>query len=84
MKQGDHFNRTKLKKEVINELRDYLNLSDDQIYRAIDQAILRESSRIYGTLAEKASLREQIFDDIRNLGILEKYLKDERVTEIMV
>ena len=84
MKQGDHFNRTKLKKEVINELRDYLNLSDDQIYRAIDQAILRESSHIYGTLAEKASLREQIFDDIRNLGILEKYLKDEKVTEIMV
>ena len=84
MKQGDHFNRGKLKREVINELRDQLNLSDDQIYQAIDHAILRESSHIYGTLVEKASLREQIFDDIRNLGILEKYLKDERVTEIMV
>lgn len=84
MKQDSHFNRGKLKKEVINELRDHLNLSDVQIYRAIDHAILRESAHIYGTLEEKACLREQIFDEIRNLGILEKYLKDERVTEIMV
>lgn len=84
MKSEDSFDRLRLKKQVIHELRDGFVSSDSEIYRAIDHAILRESQRTYGSLAKKATLREEIFDSIRKLGILEKYLKDDSVTEIMV
>lgn len=78
------FDRLRLKKQVIYELKDNMSSSDEEIYRAIDHAILREEHGSYGNLEDKACLREQIFNSIRNLGILEKYLKDEEVTEIMV
>lgn len=84
MKSGGKLDRLRLKREVINELKDNVMSSDADIYHAIDQAILKESKGCYGTLADKISLREQIFDAIRNFGILERYLKDESVTEIMV
>ena len=81
---GRHFDRAGIKEEVIRSLKDSMTLSDAEIYRAIDHAILREGRESYGSLEEKTVLREQIFDAIRNLGILEKYLRDDRVTEIMV
>ncbi len=84
MRELCRFDRARLKAEVVDSLRDSLNLSDEDIYLAIDRAILKESHEKYGSLEEKISLREQIFDAIRNMGILEKYLKDEQVTEIMV
>ena len=84
MRSRDRFDRLKLKREVIHELKDNAISSDTEIYRAIDRAILKESQDIYGSLEEKMILREQIFDSIRNFGLLEKYLRDERVTEIMV
>ena len=78
------FDRAGIKEEVIRSLKDSMTLSDAEIYRAIDHAILREGRESYGSLEEKTVLREQIFDAIRNLGILEKYLRDDRVTEIIV
>ena len=84
MKAEEGFDRLRLKKQVIYELRDHVASSDQDIYRAIDHAILKESQKNYGSLEKKASLRKEIFDSIRNLGILEKYLKDDKVTEIMV
>ncbi len=84
MKYDRKLDRIRLKKEVINELKNNTSNSDAEIYKAIDHVILKESRTSYGSLEEKTSLRKQIFDSIRNLGILEKYIKDETITEIMV
>ncbi len=84
MKYEQKLNRIRLKKEVINELKNNASNSDAEIYKAIDHVILKESRTTYGSLEEKTALRKQIFDAIRNLGILEKYIKDEEVSEIMV
>lgn len=59
-------------------------VSDEDVYREIDRAILRSGHDGYGTLLEKEELRRQMFYSIRGFDILEKYLADNRVSEIMV
>ncbi len=59
-------------------------VSDEDVYREIDRAILHSGHDGYGTLLEKEELRRQMFYSIRGFDILEKYLADNRVSEIMV
>ena len=59
-------------------------VSDEDVYREIDRAILHSGHDGYGTLLEKEELRRQMFYSIRGFDILEKYLADTRVSEIMV
>ena len=59
-------------------------VSDEDIYREIDKAILRSGHSGYGTLSEKEELRRQMFYSIRGFDVLEKYLEDSSVSEIMV
>lgn len=59
-------------------------VSDEDIYREIDRAILQSSHTGYGTLSQKQELRTQMFCSIRGFDILEKYLKDDSISEIMV
>lgn len=59
-------------------------VSDEDVYREIDRAILRSGHTGYGTLSEKEELRRQMFYSIRGFDVLEKYLEDSSVSEIMV
>lgn len=73
-----------IRQEVLRSLDCGMQATDEAVYREIDRMILKEGHSFYGTLEEKRELREEIFDSIRRLDILEKYLRDEKVTEIMV
>lgn len=59
-------------------------VSDEDVYREIDRAILRSGHTGYGTLSEKEELRRQMFYSIRGFDVLERYLEDNNVSEIMV
>ena len=59
-------------------------VSDEDIYREIDRAILRSGHTEYGTLTEKKELRRQMFYSIRGFDVLERYLEDSSISEIMV
>lgn len=59
-------------------------VSDEDVYREIDRAILRSGHTGYGTLSEKEELRRQMFYSIRGFDVLERYLEDSSVSEIMV
>lgn len=59
-------------------------VSDEDIYREIDRVILHSGHMEYGTLSEKKELRRQMFYSIRGFDVLEKYLEDSSVSEIMV
>ncbi|MDD7114713.1 MAG: CpaF family protein [Lachnospiraceae bacterium] len=80
----NHFDKQKLRKQILQQMDGCNYATDEDIYREIDRAILREGHVCYGTLPEKKDLREQLFYSIRGFDILEEYLKDEDVTEIMV
>ena len=76
-----------LREEVLNSLHRIEasdGLDDDLIYQTIDKIILKNGRSQPGTLEEKRRLRRELFDSIRGLDVLEPYLKDDSVSEIMV
>lgn len=81
----EHPDRRKIREEILRQLDGNMAcVSDEDIYRAIDRTILRSGHKGYGTLLEKEELRNQMFYSIRGFDLLESYLKDDSVSEIMV
>lgn len=77
--------RRELRKQILHQMDGRTSyVSDEDVYREIDKAILRSGHRGYGTLSEKEELRRQMFYSIRGFDVLEKYLEDSSVSEIMV
>lgn len=73
-----------LRKEVLENLNLRIRPTDEEVYREIDKIILKNSRFTYGSISKKQVLREQVFYAIRGFDILEKYLHDDTITEIMV
>lgn len=76
--------KQKLRLEVLEVLHGYNQPSDEDIYREIDRIILAEGHNQYGSIHEKRMLRDQLFYSIRGFDVLEEYLQDNTITEIMV
>ena len=70
---------------LLNEKLDHTEeISDEEILVEIDKLIWEEAKGQYMPLSEKITLRQQLFNGIRRLDILQELLDDDRVTEIMV
>ena len=70
---------------LLNEKLDHTEeISDEEILVEIDKLIWEEAKGQYMPLSEKITLRQQLFNGIRRLDILQELLEDESVTEIMV
>lgn len=77
--------RGNLREQILHQMEGRTSyVSDEDIYREIDRAILHSGHIGYGTLSEKEELRRQMFYSIRGFDILEKYLADGSISEIMV
>lgn len=59
-------------------------MEDQEIYRQIDDLILKETRNRYVSLRRKEALRTELFNSIRKLDILQELIDDDSVTEIMV
>ncbi len=73
-----------IRKKVLHNLQGRTQATDADVYREIDRVILEQSHGVYSSIQDREKLREQIFNSIRRLDVLEPYLQDETVTEIMV
>lgn len=77
--------KRELREQILHQMDGRTSyVSDKDVYREIDKAILRLSHGGYGTLSEKEELRRQMFYSIRGFDVLEKYLGDSSISEIMV
>ena len=77
--------RRELREQILHQMDGRTSyVSDADVYREIDKAILRSGHSGYGTLLEKEELRRQMFSSIRGFDVLEKYLEDSSISEIMV
>ncbi len=59
-------------------------INDDEVLNLIDSIILRESRSVHISLNDKLLLRKEIFNSIRRLDVLEDFIEDETITEVMV
>ncbi|MCD7818668.1 MAG: CpaF family protein [Lachnospiraceae bacterium] len=73
-----------LRKRLLDNLEGCRELQDEEIYRNIDDLILESGVEYYIRLSDKASLRQELFNSVRKLDILQELIDDDSVTEIMV
>lgn len=77
--------KKELREEILHLIDGHNSwVSDEEVYREIDRIILASGRGGYGTLSQKEELRRQMFCSIRGFDILERYLNDDTVSEIMV
>ncbi len=79
---------TELKCELrrkVQERLDYLkDLSDAEVEEAIDEVLLREEGLITCPIELRRRLKKELFDSMRRLDILQVFVEDSSVTEIMI
>jgi len=73
-----------LRQEVLERISKKDSLTDPEVYREIDKAVLEKNRQLFESLDTLGSLRQDTFDSIRRFGLLERYIRDDHVTEIMV
>lgn len=74
----------RLREEIQQELHEFCQIDDEELFECIDRAIAREGIRKYLPLARRLELRQRLYDAFRRLDILQELVDDPEVTEIMI
>ena len=77
-----------LKNVIISETLESIdfagNLTENEVYARIDDVLLNHFERKAFSPLEIKRFREEIFSSLKRMDILQQYLDDEAVTEIMI
>lgn len=73
-----------LQDEIHQQLDMSREMTDEEIGEVIDQVIMDKSRETYMSAVTKLTLRQDLFNAIRRLDLLQELLDDRTVTEIMV
>ncbi|MGI6107067.1 MAG: CpaF family protein [Lachnospiraceae bacterium] len=73
-----------LRKRIIPLLDITREVSDGELYAAIDRVLTEESRSGYFSLSDRLYCRKALYDSFRRLDILSEALEEEGVTEVMV
>lgn len=76
--------KAKCRRELLETIDYTRDMNDEEIQDDIDRKVLRAGREYYLTLDERCRLKKELFASIRRLDILEEFLSDNRITEIMV
>lgn len=76
--------KSKLQQNIRQQLDLSHEITDVQVRDLIDDMIVKSSREYALSFHEKCKLGQEIFDSMRKLDILQEYIDDEEVTEIMV
>lgn len=74
----------RLREEIQQELHEFCQIDDEELFECIDRTIAREGIRRYLPLARRLELRRRLYDAFRRLDILQELVDDPEVTEIMI
>ncbi|MBP3421749.1 MAG: CpaF family protein [Lachnospiraceae bacterium] len=75
----------RMSKENLLDKMDYTrDLSDAEVLELIDEEVLRQGKAYGLNLSQKNRLQKELFSSIRRLDVLEEFLEDDTVTEIMI
>ena len=85
---GEKMEYTELKRQLrmrVQEKMDYeKDLSDQEVEDTIDEVLLGDESLVIYPVDVRRKLKRELFDSLRRLDILQKYVDDSSVTEIMI
>nr|WP_318682739.1 CpaF family protein [uncultured Acetatifactor sp.] len=79
---------TELKKELRREVQKKMELvrefSDKEVEEAIDEALLAHKDTMLYTVEARRKLKRELFDSLRRLDVLQIFVDNKTVTEIMI
>lgn len=76
--------RRQMREELMKELNDRQQVTDQELYDMIDRRILEYAQSSFLPLKEKLELRTGLFDSFRRLGALQELVDNPEISEIMV
>ncbi len=76
--------KKRLREEVVASFDYSGEITEEDLYRRIDQVIMQAARENFLTLEKKEALRRELFASICGLDILEELLENESITEIMI
>lgn len=80
--------RSEIKRQIIEATVDKIDFSNDikdsEVYEYIDDVLLNLPERKYYAPHQIKMLREEVFSSLKKLDILQEYLDDDEITEIMI
>lgn len=74
----------KLQELILKKMDLSREMDEDEIRELIDELIKRESKKRYLEVSVRERLRRELFQAIRQLGILQELIENPEITEIMV
>ncbi len=79
---------TELKKELRVKVREKMDFakdfSDEEVEDTIDEVMLQENNLTVFSVETRKRLKKELFDSLRRLDILQIFVEDSTVTEIMI
>ncbi len=69
---------------VVEEMDFSREMSDEEVYALIDDTLTKIPERNSLGFTQRVRLRQEIFYSLRKLDVIQEYLEDETVTEIMI
>ena len=76
--------RRRLREAVVTSFDYSEEITEEDLFRRIDQVIMQAARESFLTLERKEKLRRELYASIRGLDILEELLEEDSVTEIMI
>ena len=73
-----------LREAVVTSFDYSEEITEEDLFRRIDQVIMQAAKESFLTLERKEKLRRELYASIRGLDILEELLEEDSVTEIMI
>ncbi len=75
---------SEMRGKLMSQLDNLREIEDEEIYRKIDEIILEAGQETHIRLSRRNALRNELFNSVRRLDILQDLIDDNSVTEIMV
>lgn len=69
---------------VVDDMDFEREMTEEEIYEAIDNALMRFEDRDNLSLTDELILRNEAYNSLRKYDVIQEYLDDEEVTEIMI
>lgn len=81
----EYFNLKQELGQMVRERLDYgRDLTDEEVENVIDDVLLEQSGIVIYSVELRRRLRKELFDSLRRLDILQLFVEDSTVTEIMI
>ena len=69
-----------LYRKLMKELDTSREWKDEEIYEEIDRLLMEKNSGHYYSLRRRAQLRQELFNAVRKLDILQELIENEEIT----